>query len=127
MPADGCDFGTPDCPPVQWSYPCLNFTIDDGHTEHVSIGPWFACDDCSQLVEAGAWDVLLRRVVERAAHAYDDRPPEDTARVRQVVSDWLGEWYSMFRQRRVGGRERITSVHRLDADALLAELREDDG
>lgn len=122
---DGCDFGSPACPPVVWSYPCVNFTLDSGVTEHVSIGPWFACDACSQLVEAGAWDELMRRVMERAETRYTHMAEPDRARLREVMRNHIEPWYAMFRQHRAGPREPITDVHRKDADALEQELRED--
>jgi len=125
MPADACDFGTPDDPPIRWRYPCRNFTLTSGDTDHVSIGAWFACDSCSELVEAERWDELLERVVARAEQRIGSAPVQVRARVHAVIRTHLDAWYAAFREHRDGPRELITDRDRADADALKEELRED--
>ena len=55
-----CDFCHADFP--RWTVPARDFTIIAGHEY---VGAWAACDECVELVKAGAWD----SVVERAAEA----------------------------------------------------------
>jgi len=127
MTADQCDFGTPDDPPIRWRYPCRNFTLTDTHdVEHVSIGSWFACDACSELVEVGDYDTLIARVLDRSEQRYAHLGPADRAQLRLVARAHLEPWYAAFREHRDGPRELITEQHRQDADALFDELREDD-
>jgi hypothetical protein len=103
-----CDFCS--TPQIRWRYPCNGFTIllilqgGNGQTRHItwsSTGDWFACEDCSHLIETNDWDGLGQRCVIL-------RHPELPAVIRQEVKKSLVELHKEFqRNRRSEGRVHV--------------------
>lgn len=56
-----CDFCS-DIKPI-WRLECATFQIPDGSA--VSLGGWYACEACADLIMAGKWNGLATRAVER--------------------------------------------------------------
>jgi hypothetical protein len=63
-----CDFCFSPKPVTCFSVP--DFVMEQGHPafqipQMISSGEWFACVDCKGLVEAGQWDDLVNRAVDK--------------------------------------------------------------
>ncbi len=100
-----CDFcGVPDAGPVPTrTYPCERFDsgipADRGPTGTTNgySGPWLACDDCSRLIDAGAWDRLVDRSVA-AIVAGESVGRDEVVALRATVS----ALHHGFRRHRLG-------------------------
>jgi hypothetical protein len=61
-----CDFCSEDRERIRWQFQCTNIlaatTIQEsGITDHWHTGPWAACDECADLVEANDWNTIIDR------------------------------------------------------------------
>jgi hypothetical protein len=60
MPQKVCDFCS--MPSVSWQYPARSFDAMRGVCR--SIGGWYACETCHDLIEGENWTTLADRCVE---------------------------------------------------------------
>src|SRR5690348_11233473 len=90
---DFCFFSAP-----KWSYPCKDFVaLDAGPIGAGSKGDWAACDVCSEFIEKGDWDGLIKRV----SHSFHLRYPMIPV---DEVMIYFQDIYKKFRANRSGPR-----------------------
>jgi len=111
---NACDFGTPDCGPVVWVYDCDQYSIEIHGQRHTNIGAFFACAECSDLVEREQWPVLFIRI--------SNALPPSAVEARIVGAEYLSKWWKGFREHRVGDRRLATERDHANALALQTEV-----
>jgi hypothetical protein len=105
--AKGCDFCATDLP--AWRYPACEIGLGtivygDTITRPVSLGGWCACQECSNLVEAGDWPALARRTLRSLSLDLSQAGPG--TRVRLLVA--FHHAHEQFRRARNGPRETVS-------------------
>lgn len=87
-----CDFcSTPN--PTR-HFICRDFPMDKspGMPELRSLGEWIACSACGALIDAGNWNGLLMRAVDRLSEKYAGMMP------RRILTDTVKRSHDLFRE-----------------------------
>lgn len=87
-----CDF----CSEPKWArrFQCTDFPMDEspGFPRLVSKSDWLACSTCASLIDAGNWNGLLLRAVDRFAQKYPMPRRILTDRIKQLHDQFRGHY-----------------------------------
>lgn len=76
-----------------WDYDCSDFAIHE--IDFASMGEWAACNQCSELIELGDYEKLLKRSLDN--HEGREHRSEWEPRIRRI--------HQTFRENRIGERK----------------------